>query len=102
MKLRLLITSVLIAVVAVFPAWLTFQPLLKRAQVAGDWAGISRVLLVSNFVLAALLIYLVLHFTVGRPVQRIGRVKTTREARCCCGSTARCEGSRSISRPSAC
>lgn len=72
MKLRLLITSVLISIVAVVPTWLTLQPLLKRAQVPGDWQGMSQVILGSDLVLAALLIYLVLHFTVGRPVERIG------------------------------
>ncbi|MBL8916876.1 MAG: two-component sensor histidine kinase, partial [Archangium sp.] len=72
MKLRLLITAVLISLVAVVPTWLSLQPLLKRAQVPGDWLGLSQLILTSDLVLSALIVYLVLHFTVGRPVERIG------------------------------
>ncbi|MFT3706780.1 MAG: ATP-binding protein [Archangium sp.] len=72
MKLRLFVTAVLISVVSVGPTWLTLQPLFRRAQVSGDWGEYSRLILGGDLVLATLVIYLVLHFTIGRPVERIG------------------------------
>jgi C4-dicarboxylate-specific signal transduction histidine kinase len=71
-RLRLLITSVLIAVVAVVPTWASLQPLLRRAAVPGDWVGLSQLVLAADFVLSALLTYLLLHFTFARPIERIG------------------------------
>jgi len=78
MRLRLLVTSVLIAIVTVGPAWFSLQPLLRRAQGQADtWQRASALVLTLDFVLATLLVYLVLHFTIGRPIERIE--KTVRD-----------------------
>ena len=78
MRLRLLVTSLLIAIVTVVPAWLSLQPLLRRAVGQADtWQRASGLVLTLDFGLATLLVYLVLHFTIGRPVERIE--KTVRD-----------------------
>lgn len=72
MNLRLLATSVLIASVTVAPTWLSLQPLLRRALGQGEpFQRASTLVLSLDFVLATLVVYLVLQFTVGRPVARI-------------------------------
>ncbi|MDP1822981.1 MAG: ATP-binding protein [Archangium sp.] len=71
MRLRLLVTSLLIAMVTVAPTWLSLQPLLKRALQADAWQRASTLVLSLDFGLATLVVYLVLHFTVGRPIERI-------------------------------
>ena len=68
MRLRLLVTSLLIAMVTVAPTWLSLQPLLKRALGQPEaWQRASTLVLSLDFGLATLVVYLVLHFTVGRP-----------------------------------
>ncbi|PZR11402.1 MAG: two-component sensor histidine kinase [Archangium gephyra] len=74
MKLRLLLTSVVIAVVTVVATWLTMQPLLARAAAGGTWQRASSLVLGLDLVVAVLLILLVLQVTVGRPVTRLGEV----------------------------
>lgn len=73
MRLRLFFTAVLIALVAVVPTWLTLQPLMARVLGQGPWQAVSSQLLSLDLALGTLLIYLVLHFTLGRPVERIGQ-----------------------------
>lgn len=70
MKGRLLLTSVLLAMVTVVPTWLSLQPLLGR-RMALSLLGPSLGVLTIDFVLALLLIYLLLRSTIGRPVERI-------------------------------
>jgi|APLak6261679142_1056127.scaffolds.fasta_scaffold00004_183 signal transduction histidine kinase len=71
MKLRLLVTAVLISFVSVVPTWLTLQPLMLRTLGPGGWQRLSAFLLALDLGLAILVIYLVLHFTLGRPVERL-------------------------------
>lgn len=71
MRLRLLVTSLLIATVTVAPTWLSLQPLLRRALNAEAWQRANTLVLGLDFGLATLVVYLVLHFTVGRPIERI-------------------------------
>ncbi|MDP2276378.1 MAG: ATP-binding protein [Archangium sp.] len=71
MRLRLLVTSLLIALVTVAPTWVSLQPLLRRALNAEAWQRASTLVLALDVGLATLLVYLVLHFTVGRPIERI-------------------------------
>ncbi len=78
MRLRLLLTSLLIAVVTVVPAWLSLQPLLRGTLgQAETWQRASALVLALDFGLATLLVYLVLHLTLGRPIERIE--KTVRD-----------------------
>lgn len=74
MKLRLLITAVLLAVVTVGATWLTLQPVLARAAAGGHWQRASSLVLGLDLVVAVLVVLLVLHVTVGRPVSRLGEV----------------------------
>ena len=72
MKLRLFVTSLLIGMVTVAPTWLSLQPILARALgQGGAWQRLSSLVLSLDLALACLLVYLVLHFTIGRPVERI-------------------------------
>ena len=72
MRLRLFVTSLLIVMVTVAPTWLSLQPLLKRALgQAETWQRASTLVLCLDFLLATLVVYLVMHFTVGRPIERI-------------------------------
>jgi two-component system, NtrC family, sensor kinase len=77
-RLRLLVTSVLIALVTVAPTWLSLQPLLRRVLGQGEsWQRASTLVLSLDFALATLVVYLVLHFTLARPIERIE--KTVRD-----------------------
>jgi C4-dicarboxylate-specific signal transduction histidine kinase len=72
MRLRLLVTSLLIAVVTVVPTWLSVLPLVRRVVgPGGAWERASTLVLSLDLLLSTLVVYLVLHFTVGRPVERI-------------------------------
>lgn len=72
MRLRLFITSVLLALVTVGPTWLSLQPLLRRQLGAGgSWQTVSTLLLSLDLALSTLVILLILQITVGRPVARI-------------------------------
>lgn len=66
MRLRLLLTSVLVAVVTVGPTWVSLQPLLGRSL--GELSGF---LFALDFLVSTLAVYVVLHFTLGRPIARI-------------------------------
>ncbi len=72
MKLRLLFTAGLISLVTVGPTWVTLQPLMARTLGPGPWQRMSTLILSLDLSLAALVVYLVLHFTLGRPIERIG------------------------------
>jgi signal transduction histidine kinase len=72
MKFRLVLTAVLISLVSVVPTWVSLQPLMTRTLGPGKWQGVSAMVLSLDLVLATLVIYLVLHFTLGRPVERLG------------------------------
>ncbi len=71
MRLRLLVTSLLIAVVTVVPTWLSVLPLVRRVVGTGGGERASTLVLSLDLLLSTLVVYLVLHFTVGRPVERI-------------------------------
>lgn len=72
MRLRLVITAVLVAVVSVVPTWLSLQPLLRRLG-SGDWQGLSVQLLVLDLVVTMGIVGVVLHFVIARPIARIER-----------------------------
>lgn len=72
MKLRLVLTAVLVAVVSVVPTWLSMQPLLRRLG-SGDWQGLSAQLLVLDLVVTTGIVGVVLHFVIARPIGRIER-----------------------------
>lgn len=77
MKLRLFFTAVLIALASVAPTWLSLQPLLTRGLGVGPWQETSSRLLSIDLAVGTLIIYVLLHFTIGRPAERIG--KTVRQ-----------------------
>ncbi|MFZ5446223.1 MAG: sensor histidine kinase [Myxococcota bacterium] len=72
MKLRLFFTAVLISFASVGPTWLTLQPLMTRVLGPGAWQEVSSRLLSIDLVVGVLVVYLLLHFSLGRPVERIG------------------------------
>jgi hypothetical protein len=105
MRLRLVLTAVLVAVVSVVPTWLSMQPLLRRLG-SGDWQGLSAQLLVLDLVVTTGFVGVVLHFVIARPIGRIERTVNELSGdeeggRCCCGSIARCDGWPSTSAKSA-
>ena len=69
MRLRLVLTAVLVAVVSVVPTWLSMQPLLRRLG-SGDWQGLSAQLLVLDLVVTTGFVGVVLHFVIARPIGR--------------------------------
>jgi two-component system, NtrC family, sensor kinase len=71
MKLRLLFTSVILSLVTVVPTWVTLQPMMIRGMGSGRWQQLSTFLLSFDLVVATLVVYVVLHFTLGRPIERI-------------------------------
>ncbi len=72
MKARLFITSVLISLVTVIPTWVSLQPLVRRAQEQGAaWQNMTTLLLSLDFVFSTVAVFILLHFTFGRPIERI-------------------------------
>lgn len=70
MRLRLIVTAVLVAIVAVVPTWASLQPLLRRGGFEG-WQSLSARVLTLDLVAVALVVLVVLHFVLGRPINRI-------------------------------
>ena len=72
MRLRVLFAALVCAAVSVVPTWLTMQPLLARANAAAvHWQRLSTLILVADAVLVTLLCFVVLHFSFGRPIERL-------------------------------
>lgn len=82
MKLRLLVTAAFVSLVTAGASWLTLQPLLTRAAAGGAWQRASLLVLMLDVGLGALVCFLVLQITLGRPVERLAAaVRTLRATR---------------------